>query len=86
MTVENSAASAAELPAMLLETGRHAKFVGEDVLAKPVCVTLAGSLLSGGVRLRRHNARSGNEGNDETKTANHDRFLSKSGEMRAEAR
>jgi hypothetical protein len=52
VTVQNSPASAADLLAMLLEAGCYAKFVGEEVLAKPMGVTAAGTFLGRGMCLR----------------------------------
>jgi len=52
VTVQNSPASAADLLAMLLEAGCYAKFVGEDVLAKTMGVTAAGTFLGRGMCLR----------------------------------
>jgi hypothetical protein len=81
VTVQHRAAGAADVVAMFLKAGRHAKFIGEEVLAEPMGVAAASPFLSGGVCLRPSGACSSNDGNGKTKNANHDRFLTKSGDF-----
>lgn len=52
MALQRYTAGVTDTIAMLLQAGRHLKFVGKDVLAKAVRVAAAGSFLGRSVRQR----------------------------------